>query len=29
MDGLVRMDLAWPLREESGMRFYMYVDGLF
>jgi hypothetical protein len=29
MDGFVRMDLAWPMREASGMRFYMFVDGLF
>ena len=29
LDGLLRMDLAWPLRDESGMRFYFYLDGLF
>jgi hypothetical protein len=29
MDGLVRMDLAWAMPEASGIRFYMYVDGLF
>lgn len=29
LDGLLRLDFAWPMREESGMRFYMYVDGLF
>ncbi|MGW8265039.1 MAG: BamA/TamA family outer membrane protein [Longimicrobiales bacterium] len=29
LDGLFRMDFAWPMREVSAMRFYTYVDGLF
>lgn len=29
LDGLVRMDAAWPIRQASGGRFYLYLDGLF
>lgn len=29
LDGLVRLDLAWPKRHASGMRFYFYMDALF
>ena len=29
LDGLIRADFAWPLREASGMRFYLYMDALF
>ena len=29
LDGLVRLDAAWPLRDGSGGRFYFYLDGLF
>jgi hypothetical protein len=29
LDGIVRMDMAWPIRGGSGGRFYIYFDGLF
>lgn len=29
LDGLIRMDVAWPLRDARGGRFYVYFDGLF
>jgi len=29
LDGIARLDFAWPIRGESGMRFYAYLDGLF
>lgn len=29
LDGLIRMDAAWPIRAASGGRFYLYLDGLF
>jgi hypothetical protein len=29
LDGIARMDFAWPIRGGSGMRFYAYLDGLF
>ena len=29
LDGIVRLDFAWPIRGESGLRFYAYLDGLF
>jgi outer membrane protein assembly factor BamA len=29
LDGIVRMDAAWPIRGGSGGRFYIYFDGLF
>jgi hypothetical protein len=29
LDGIIRMDAAWPIRGGSGGRFYVYLDGLF
>ncbi len=29
LDDLSRMDLAWPMRESSGVRFYLYTGALF
>ncbi|MFC1575164.1 BamA/TamA family outer membrane protein [Gemmatimonadota bacterium] len=29
LDGILRLDTAWPLRGGDGLRFYMYLDGLF